>query len=83
MTTNLNVYCCSNDLVVGATTDLHSNLGWSKINKNFGSVLRVFRRDHQGGMMGMGGNYGTPVAAAATVTVSSSDAGLDPYLGGS
>ena len=63
---------------MGATADLHVNLGWSKTDGNFGSVLDVLRREYQGGRMGTKRKDGPP---AATATASSSDAIPDPDSG--
>ena len=79
MTTNLQVYNRSDNLVAGYTTDLHGYLGWSTTNNNFGGVIKVLRREHQGGKMDTGGTGGTSAATTATVMVSSSNAGSDTY----
>ena len=39
ITTNLRVYCCYGYFIMGATADLHGNLGWSKMNMNSGGVF--------------------------------------------
>ena len=54
MTNNLIAYYRSDNLGMGATTDLHSDSGWSKMNKIFGGVFEALRRDHQGSKTGTG-----------------------------
>ena len=81
MIINLQTYCCSDHLFVWYTTDLHGNLGWSKTNDNFGVVLEALRREHQGVTTGKGGMCGPLDASITTITVTSSDAGSDIYLG--
>ena len=66
---------------MGSTNNLHGDLGWSKTNKNFSGVLRALRREHQGGMMGIGGTV-VPPTYSATIMASSSDALLGTYSGG-
>ena len=39
-TTNLRAYSCSDNLGVGATEDLHGDLGWLKMNGNFSESWR-------------------------------------------
>ena len=82
MTKNLRAYRCSNNLGVGAHTNLHGNLGWSKTNDNFNGFLEALRREHQGGTIGMGRTNGPPNASTTTITDSSSNDGSDMDLGG-
>ena len=81
MTTKLRAYRHYNNLGVEATTDLHGNLGWMKMNKNFGNILKDLWRDNQGGTTGTGSTDSPPASAAATITESFSDTGSDLDLG--
>ena len=60
---------------MGDTNDLHGYSEWSKTNDNFGSVLKLLRREHKWGTMGMDGTDVPPTASTTTVTASSSEAG--------
>ena len=82
MTNNLLAYCRSDNLDVGATTDLNGNLGWLKTNGDFGGILEALRREHQGDMTGRGGTDSPTATAVATVMEYSSNVVSDPYLGG-
>ena len=73
MTTNLQAYSNSDNLGVGATTDLHSDLGESKTNENFGSVLKALGKEHQGGMTGTDGADGPPSDPSANAMAYSSN----------
>ena len=83
MNTNLQAYCNSKNVGVGATANLHRNLGWPKTNENFVIILKALRRYHQGGKTGMFGFEGPPTAtttATNPIKLSSSNAGSRPNL---
>ena len=75
------MYRCSDNLGVVVTNNLYSDSGWSKRNDNFGGVLEALRREHQGVTTGKGGMCSPLDASITTITVTSSDAGSDIYLG--
>ena len=78
MTTNLRAFHLSNNVSVGANTDLPGDSGWSKTNKNFGGILKMLKREHQEGTSVTGRTDGPRTSTAATAIASSSDAGLYP-----
>ena len=86
MTTNLRAYHRSNNLGMGATTNLHIDSGWSKTNKNFGGVIEALRREHQWGNTDTGRTDSPPTAAAAAAAAAAITAsyfydGSDPDFG--